>query len=31
MTKTFKYVDYLWDNNKAAELENDEVALLRVV
>ena len=23
----YKYVDYLWDNNKAAELENDEVAL----
>jgi rhamnulose-1-phosphate aldolase/alcohol dehydrogenase len=23
----YKYVDYLWDNKKAAELENDEVAL----
>ena len=28
ITKTFKYVDYLWDNGKAAELEGDEVALL---
>ncbi len=28
ITKTFKYVDYLWDNEKAAELEGDEVALL---
>ena len=26
--KTFQYVDYLWDNEKAASLEGDEVALL---
>ena len=25
--KTFKYVDYLWDENKAASLGNDQVAL----
>jgi len=25
--KTFKYVDYLWDESKAASLENDQVAL----
>jgi len=28
ITKTFKYVDYLWDNEKADELKSDEVALL---
>jgi rhamnulose-1-phosphate aldolase/alcohol dehydrogenase len=28
MTKTFKHVSYLWDEKKAAELANDEVALL---
>lgn len=28
ITKTFKHVDYLWDNSKAAELKGDEVALL---
>src|SRR5690606_34247347 len=27
-TKTFQYVDYLWDKNKAAALGDDEVALL---
>ena len=27
MQKTFKFVDYLWDDNKAAVLEGDEVAL----
>ena len=26
--KSYKYVSYLWDNAKAAELEGDEVALL---
>ena len=26
--KTFQYVDYLWDDEKAASLEGDEVALL---
>ena len=26
--KTFQYVDYLWDREKAASLEGDEVALL---
>ncbi|WP_088323869.1 bifunctional aldolase/short-chain dehydrogenase [Polaribacter tangerinus] len=26
-TKTFKYVDYLWDDEKAASLGNDQVAL----
>ena len=26
--KTFQYVDYLWDHEKAASLEGDEVALL---
>lgn len=26
-TQTFKYVSYLWDENKAAELAGDEVAL----
>ena len=26
--KTFQYVDYLWDNEKAASLEGDEVTLL---
>lgn len=26
--KTYKYVNYLWDDQKAAELEGDEVALL---
>jgi rhamnose utilization protein RhaD (predicted bifunctional aldolase and dehydrogenase) len=25
--KAFKYVDYLWDENKAASLGNDQVAL----
>jgi rhamnose utilization protein RhaD (predicted bifunctional aldolase and dehydrogenase) len=25
--KTFKYVDYLWDENKAAALGDDQVAL----
>jgi rhamnulose-1-phosphate aldolase/alcohol dehydrogenase len=28
MTKTFKHVSYLWDDRRAAELANDEVALL---
>lgn len=28
LTKTFKYVDYLWDEAKAASMEGDEVALL---
>lgn len=28
LTKTFKHVDYLWDEAKAAELAGDEVALL---
>ncbi len=28
MMKTFKHVDYLWDDKKAAELAGDEVALL---
>ncbi len=28
ITKTFKYVDCLWDNEKAAELKGDEIALL---
>jgi rhamnulose-1-phosphate aldolase/alcohol dehydrogenase len=27
-TKSFKHVSYLWDDEKAAELEGDEVALL---
>ena len=27
MQKTFKYVDYLWDEKKAAELGDDQVAL----
>lgn len=27
MEKTFKYVDYLWDEKKAADLGNDQVAL----
>ncbi|TDS14341.1 rhamnulose-1-phosphate aldolase/alcohol dehydrogenase [Maribacter caenipelagi] len=27
MQKTFKYVDYLWDEQKAAELGDDQVAL----
>ncbi len=27
-SKTFKHVSYLWDENKAAELKGDEVALL---
>src|SRR5580700_11044793 len=27
-TKSFKYVSYLWDDAKAAELAGDEVALL---
>ncbi|TRZ45052.1 bifunctional aldolase/short-chain dehydrogenase [Robertkochia solimangrovi] len=27
MDKTFKYVNYLWDEKKAADLANDEVAL----
>ena len=26
-TLTFKYVSYLWDENKAAELANNEVDL----
>ncbi len=26
-TKKFQYVDYLWDNQKAKELEGDEIAL----
>ncbi|MBT33585.1 MAG: bifunctional rhamnulose-1-phosphate aldolase/short-chain dehydrogenase [Thalassobius sp.] len=28
VSKEFKYVDYLWDDEKAAKLEGDEVALL---
>ncbi len=28
IAKTFKHVNYLWDNKKAYELENDEIALL---
>lgn len=28
LEKTFKYVDYLWDKEKAAALEGDEVGLL---
>jgi len=28
LTKTFKYVSYLWDETKAAGLKEDEVALL---
>ena len=28
ITRTFKYVSYLWDDAKAAELAGDEVALL---
>ncbi|MEM1134967.1 MAG: bifunctional aldolase/short-chain dehydrogenase [Bacteroidota bacterium] len=28
VSKEFKYVDYLWDDEKAAALEGDEVALL---
>lgn len=28
LTKTFKHVDYLWDEAKAASMEGDEVALL---
>src|SRR5690349_18025360 len=28
MTKTFKHVSYLWNEKKAAELANDEIALL---
>ncbi len=27
MEKTFQYVDYLWDEAKAAELGDDQVAL----
>jgi rhamnulose-1-phosphate aldolase/alcohol dehydrogenase len=27
LTKNFKYVDYLWDNEKAAALKDDQVAL----
>ncbi|RMF20932.1 MAG: bifunctional rhamnulose-1-phosphate aldolase/short-chain dehydrogenase, partial [Bacteroidetes bacterium] len=27
-SKTFRYVDYLWDENRAREFEGDEVALL---
>ena len=27
LTKKFKYVDYLWDNDKAASLKDDQVAL----
>ncbi|MFY0653363.1 MAG: bifunctional aldolase/short-chain dehydrogenase [Cyclobacteriaceae bacterium] len=27
LTKTFKYVDYLWDEGKAASMEGDEIAL----
>ncbi len=26
--KTYQHVDYLWDDNQAASLEGDEVALL---
>lgn len=25
---TFKYVDYLWDDDKAQRLQNDQIALL---
>ena len=28
VTATFKHVNYLWNENKAAELSGDEVALL---
>ncbi len=28
ITKRFEYVDYLWENDKAAKLEGDEVGLL---